>query len=154
MRWWLLFPVYAGVVIVGTLAVRGRSMLEWVYLLIPPGKIQEFFVYLLQHHHPVVFARLLECADAFINLLLFLPLGMVLFFLLHRFFPESVRVLLLLAVCIGFTLSLGVETAQASVPDRVSSLSDMIANTGGTVLGCYLPYFWKRYKELRLSCNA
>jgi len=42
---------------------------------------------------------------------------------------------LLLAVVVGFGLSLAIELTQVWLPGRDSSLSDLIANTVGTAIG-------------------
>lgn len=151
-HWWILFLVffliYLAVVIIGTLAVRGRSPLEWVHVLVPPGKLRELLVYPLQHHHPVTFAKLLNFADRIGNMLLFLPVGIGVFFVFHRFSPDSVRIPLIVALFLGLFLSIGIETFQYFVPKRIPSLSDIIANTAGAVFGCYVLSFRKMYREI------
>jgi len=141
-RWWLLILGYVVLILLGTLAVRGRSALEWVYFLVPVGPLQEKLVYLLQHHHPVVFARLLTLADTLINIILFMPIGLVFYRFLSPRTNLSIQVLLCLAFGLGVSSSLIIELLQAYVPQRVPSFSDSIANAAGTVFGCYLPYFW------------
>lgn len=140
--------MYAIVLTVGTLVVQGRSMLEWVHLLIPPGKIRESLVYLLQHHHPVTFHRLLRFADVLVNMLLFFPLGLAIYWTFSQAFAKRIRKLLLLSLLVGLSLSIGIELLQFLAPSRVSGVSDVIANTGGAVFGCYSPYFWKHWKLL------
>jgi glycopeptide antibiotics resistance protein len=133
--------------IVGTLAVRGRSVLEWVHLLIPPGALQEKFVYVLQHHHPVVFARLLILTDTLINIMLFIPIGFVLYRIVSPRTKLPIQALLCLAFGLGLSSSLIIEMLQAYVPQRVPSVSDSIANAAGMVFGCYLPYFWHHARK-------
>ena len=145
----ILFLIYLAVVMIGTLAVQGRSPLEWVHVLVPPGKVRELLVYPLQHHHPVTFAKLLNFADRIGNMLLFLPLGMGIFFVFRRFSPDAVRIPLFVALFLGLFLSIGIETFQYLVPKRIPSLSDIIANTAGAVFGSYLLIFRKMYREIK-----
>jgi VanZ family protein len=118
-----------------------------VHVLVPPGKLRELLVYPLQHHHPVTFAKLLNLADTIGNILLFFPLGVGVFFAFRRFSPDSVRAPLIVALFLGLLLSIGIETFQYLVPNRIPSVSDTIANAGGAVFGCYLLCFRKMYKE-------
>ena len=152
-HWWILllicFLVYLAVVMIGTLAVQGRSPLEWVHELVPPGKLREILVYPLQHHNPVTFAKLLNFADRVGNMLLFLPLGIGVFFVFRRFSPDSVRIPLFVALFLGLFLSIGIETFQYFVPKRIPSSSDIIANTAGAVFGCYLLIFRKMYRKIK-----
>ena len=152
-RWWILFLilflVYLAVVIIGTLAVQGRSLLEWVHLLVPSGKIRNILVYPLQHHHPVTFAKLLNFADRMGNFLLFFPLGIGVFFVFRRISPGSVRTPLIVALFLGLFLSIGIETFQYLVPKRIPSLSDIIANTAGAVFGCYILPFREMSREIK-----
>jgi VanZ family protein len=150
-RWWILLLMYLMLLIVGTLAIRGRSPYEWVQLLVPPGRLRDLLVYPLQHHHPVTFAKLLNLADLFGNILLFFPVGMGIFVIFQRVFPDSVRKLLVTALVIGMVLSIGIEIFQHVVPQRISSVSDVIANTGGAVFGCYILCFRKMYREIKAT---
>lgn len=138
--WLVVLGVYLGCALLGTLAVQGRSAQEWVLALLPSGQLQDLLMYPLQHHHPVTFAKLLRLADTLMNLGLFFPLGMGMFWGLSRFFPESIRTLLFVALCVGVLLSAGIETLQAGIPQRIPSLSDVVANAGGSVFGCYAAY--------------
>ena len=149
--WYLLFLVYVLLMILGTLAVQGRSFFEWVHILIPPGRLRSLLVYPLQHHHPVTFAKFLVLADTIANIFLFLPFGMTIFLVFHRIFPYSVRKILLTALLTGLILSIGIETFQYMVPKRVPSASDVIANTGGTVFGCYILCFRKMWREIKAA---
>ncbi len=68
-------------------------------------------------------------ADGLLNLLLFVPLGLGL-----GWNGRSV----LRAATIGFLLSTAIELAQLWIPGRDSSLSDVIFNTAGTIVGALL----------------
>lgn len=139
--WVVIILIYAGLVLLGTLVLPGRSLYEWVQAIVPPGRIQDMLVYPLQHHHPVTFAKLLRCADIAINIGLFLPVGIGIFGGLHRYFPESKRLPFVITFCTGLLLSVCIELFQARVPHRIPSVSDVVANTSGTILGCYYMYF-------------
>jgi VanZ family protein len=151
IRWWLLsIPVigYLGLILFGTLGVTGHSALEWVHLVVPAGPLRDLFVDLIRHLNPVTFDILLNLADTVFNLLLFWPLGMVCFWSLQRLFPDSIRVVLLITLALGLLLSVGIETFQALVPRRIPSASDVVANTGGAVFGCYFIYFRRVFRAL------
>jgi VanZ family protein len=150
-RWWIFFLIYLVLLIIGTLGIRGRSLLEWVQLLIPPGYLRDLLVYPLQHHHPVIYAKFLNLADRLVNIFLFIPLGMGMFFVFHRTFPDSFRKLLLTTLFIGMLLSMCIEAFQYLVPKRIPSVSDIIANTGGAVFGCYILCFRKMYQKTRIT---
>ena len=150
-RWWILFLIYFAFVVIGTLVIQGRSLFEWLHLLVPPGKLRELLVYPFQHHHPVTFAKLLNFADRFGNILLFLPLGMGVFFVFRRIFPDSARKILIVALFTGLFLGIGIETFQYLVPKRIPSLSDIIANTAGAVFGCYILCFREIYREIKTT---
>lgn len=140
--WWIIgLAGYGALILFGTLAVRGHSMLEWVYALVPPGRVQDALVYRLHNHHPVTFSRLLALSDYVVNLGLFLPVGVAFAQLVRPRVSWDIRGLLLGALAVGLLVSGSIELLQGYVPQRVSSLSDVVMNTGGMVFGCYLPYF-------------
>jgi VanZ family protein len=146
-RWWVFFCLYVVLIAIGTLAIRGRSALEWVHLLVPPGGLQDTLVYLLHHHHPVTFSRLLQLTDRLVNIFLFIPVGLAVSFFLGSRIRGDIRLLLLCALSIGLLLSLGIELLQTYVPERIPSASDVVTNTSGAVLGCYFPYFRREYRK-------
>jgi VanZ family protein len=148
-RWWGLLFIYLTLLVIGTLAIRGRSPYEWVQLLVPPGRLRDLLVYPLQHHHPVTFANLFRLTDTLGNILLFFPVGMGIFAVFYRVFESSVRKLLIISLVAGLFLSIGIETFQYFVPRRIPSVTDIIANTGGAVFGCYLLCFRKMYQEIK-----
>ena len=153
-HWWLIAVGYITLILFGTLVVRGRSALEWVYLLIPPGTLQEKLIYVLQNHHPLTFSKLLTLVDSLVNIGLFLPLGLALALVLQSRVSWDIRGLLVCALGVGFVLSVGIELLQAYVPHRVPSSADVVMNTGGMVFGCYLPYFRKAYAQHNTSENT
>ena len=73
-------------------------------------------------------------ADVVLNILLFVPLGWI---WVQHFSHKGQRPRLL-AVAIGFVLSLGIELYQLYGHNRVPSLLDLLANTCGTYWGVWL----------------
>lgn len=72
-------------------------------------------------------------ADLIVNVLAYVPLGLAIVAGLVR---SSARLAAVVAASvIGLGISFGVETAQAYLPSRVSSLSDLVANSVGSLLG-------------------
>lgn len=145
-----VFVLYIALVIIGTALIQGRSLYEWVQLLVPPGTVHDWLIYPLQHHNPVTFAKLYRLADTLVNILLFLPLGMLVFLFFQRIFPHSIRKILIIALLVGLCLSSSIEMFQYFVPKRIPSLSDVIANSAGMVFGCYIFYVRKIYQESKI----
>jgi len=44
----------------------------------------------------------------------------------------------------GAVMSVVIELVQLGIPSRVASVSDVIANTAGTALGCLAVLWWSR----------
>jgi hypothetical protein len=72
--------------------------------------------------------------DLYRNLLGFIPLGLLAFFI-HRLKGASALRALLLASLLGAGVSLTIETVQVFIPVRNSSLADLSLNVLGGVLG-------------------
>lgn len=142
-HWRLLVLLYITMVFGCTLLLHGHSMQEWVTLLVPSGRLQTWLLTGVNNCHPVIFSHLLDVGDTIVNCVLFFPFGLIMFAALHHIFPDRIQILLLLSIGISLLLSFGIETFQMLVPNRVPELSDVIANVGGMVLGCYWPYFWR-----------
>lgn len=68
-------------------------------------------------------------ASALLNVLLYVPLGVVARAVLGRSWP---------VVLLGAILSAGVETAQMVIPGRFTALADVVANTTGAGLGAWI----------------
>lgn len=77
-------------------------------------------------------------ADFTLNILLFVPLGVGLALIGSR---------LPVAILAGFIVSAAIEIAQTRIPGRFSSLSDVISNTMGTLLGAGLVVWWPARKK-------
>ncbi|MCB2141156.1 VanZ family protein [bacterium] len=73
--------------------------------------------------------------DMLINVLGFIPIGMVFYVFLQRFFGSNGKFHLLAALALCVLLSISIEIAQAWIPNRSSSLSDWMLNTLGGWLG-------------------
>ena len=70
-----------------------------------------------------------------VNVIGFMPLGIVFYGLLQCFSGPFTRHSQLLAVALCLMLSLGIELAQTWIPTRYSTLLDLILNTFGAWLG-------------------
>jgi VanZ family protein len=84
--------------------------------------------------------------DRISNVLLYLPLGFCLFLWLEmrlRRVPS-----LVLATTIGALVSLAIEVAQVYVSRRVPSLTDLVLNTSGTLLGAAGGWIWQGLSAL------
>ena len=77
-------------------------------------------------------------ADVIANILGFMPFGFVLcgFFALSRPRPQAI----LISTLVGGLLSFSVESLQYYIPQRDSSLTDVISNTTGTLLGALIAH--------------
>ena len=73
--------------------------------------------------------------DIVVNVVGFMPLGIVFYGLLQCFSGPFTRYNQLLAMVFCLLLSLGIELAQAWIPTRHSTLPDLILNTFGAWLG-------------------
>jgi VanZ family protein len=69
--------------------------------------------------------------DLSVNLLIYAPLGAL---LVHRLQGTAIR-RIAITVLWGSAVSLGLESLQGFLPERVPSRADWLANTGGTLLG-------------------
>jgi hypothetical protein len=93
-------------------------------LLIPPWKD-------LSYHHP-------DYPDIAVNILGFAPFGFCFFLYRRSLRPGQWVANALLAVLAGAAVSLTIEIVQAWLPNRVSSIMDLLTNTTGTLLGVAL----------------
>jgi glycopeptide antibiotics resistance protein len=74
-------------------------------------------------------------SDMVVNVIGFVPLGIVFYGFVQSFSGRFTRHNQLLAVALCLLLSLGIELAQTWIPTRHSSLPDLILNTFGAWLG-------------------
>jgi VanZ family protein len=73
--------------------------------------------------------------DAFLNLVFYLPLGAAAFASIRRGAAALVA-----AVALGTLVSFTVEWTQLFIPTRVGNLTDLVCNSGGSVLGAAVAY--------------
>ena len=146
LRYWLIGLVYAGCMFAGLMLVRGRSFYEWIMLLVPPGTFREMLIYPLQHHNPVTYNRMLIVGDVLINILAFLPIGMMIFLVFHRFFRYGMATSLILTMFVALGGSAWIEYQQRLVPNRIPSVSDVMANTFGAIIGGHV-WIWRRQRR-------
>jgi len=92
--------------------------------LIPPWKD-------LVYDHP-------DYSDIVVNILGFVPFGFCYFLHRRRLRPNRWVTNTLLVVLAGSAVSLTIEIIQAWLPNRVSSTTDLLTNTAGTLLGVAL----------------
>ena len=145
--WGILTAAYLVLVVTATMLARGRSLQEWVLYLVPSGFFQEILLYPLQHHHPVTFSRVIVLGDILANIFLFIPLGVIIFLVFDRVFVYSQKHVLYIALFIGMGFSMCIELVQYMVPKRIPSVSDVLANTAGTLLGCSVFYLRQRAQK-------
>ena len=74
-------------------------------------------------------------ADIVVNVCGFIPFGFFLLALLAAVVPMAQLPAVATTTVVGFALSLGVETAQAWIPSRASSLLDLALNVAGVAVG-------------------
>ena len=71
------------------------------------------------------------------NVLLFVPLGFLLFITLYNLERPTLQTYVL-TILLGLSFSLGIEGWQYFLPSRVADINDVIWNTSGTFLGALL----------------
>ena len=76
--------------------------------------------------------------DLVVNLVGFIPLGLVLAIVLGIYRGQFDKRVMALSVLFCFLLSLGIETVQAWIPSRSSNLHDLVLNTAGGWIGAVI----------------
>lgn len=79
--------------------------------------------------------------DIAVNILGFMPFGFCFFLYRRLATPNPQAKTILFVVLVGATISLTIELIQAWLPNRVSSTTDLLTNTTGTLLGAVLAWF-------------
>jgi VanZ family protein len=122
---------------------RHRSaVLSWLSLLYPLVMVY-VSLFPLNWHPPVVWSNPLmhpwprrdARSDVLVNILAYIPLGLLLALFWRRCGRSGAAVLSLVA---GFGLSFSMEFLQEALPGRVSSVADIAHNTLGTLFGIIL----------------
>jgi glycopeptide antibiotics resistance protein len=149
--WGILAAAYIASIAAMTMLVHGRSLQQWVTEFIPPGHIQKILLYPLQNHHPVTFAKLIVFGDFLSNIFLFIPLGMIIFLVFDRVFLYSQKYVFHITLFIAVSFSVCIELVQYTVPKRIPSASDVLANTAGALLGCSVFYIRQRLQKQALA---
>lgn len=81
--------------------------------------------------------------DVFINLVIYMPFG----FLAAHLFAGTALSRAVITTLLGGLLSAGLEMGQTYLPGRFTSLSDIILNTLGTLLGALVSVGFHRYRR-------
>ena len=76
-----------------------------------------------------------DLTDVVVNFCGFIPFGFFLVALLATVTPVSKLAVFATTIAVGFTLSFGIELAQAWIPSRSSSLLDLMLNVVGVGVG-------------------
>lgn len=86
--------------------------------------------------------------DLFINIFGFVPFGFMTSLVLFRFISQKAFRVYIAVFLFSFLLSLSIEVSQIWLPGRNSSMTDLISNSIGALLGLLLFEFLKR-KDIR-----
>jgi glycopeptide antibiotics resistance protein len=78
------------------------------------------------------------------NIALFVPFGLLVSAAAPRWSPWAV-------IASGFVVSAAIELGQLGIPSRVPTISDVIANTAGTALGCALLTWWRMSRTKQVA---
>jgi len=97
----------------------------------------------------IAFIFHVKVPDVVNNILLFLPFGMLLFFLIRGDRTKRTKIRLWIPIFAGALLSMFIEGAQLFL-ERSTSIIDIITNTTGTALGFYVMGRWDWPKRLFL----
>lgn len=102
-----------------------------------PVYLKALQITLLSPHDNAFKWNLSRLSDVLINIFGFMPLGVLFYGSLRRFYGVDDPTCLLAAVALCLLLSLSIEMAQAWIPNRTSSLPDLMLNTVGGWLGIF-----------------
>ena len=81
-----------------------------------------------------------DISDILLNILFFVPLGLLLIPLLE-IYTKRYSLSFWLTVMSGLLLSIIIESLQILIPDRNTSVMDVLSNTAGTIAGSSLFMF-------------
>lgn len=116
-----------------------RWLLGFILLLMLYGSLQPFRLRHVEFSSPLELLTRLRWGvapldDLIVNILLYLPFGATLAWVLPERWSRLTRVAF--ATLCGFLMSLSVEVAQWFIVTRFASLADVAMNTTGALLGC------------------
>ncbi len=114
----IIYLIYLGCI---TLKPFDLSLLLW----------EKYFSYSLSKRMALLFQ--LDLIDFFLNIILFIPFGVLLFYIFRNFIQKH-KAVLYIPVVLGILLSICIEVLQIFT-DRFTSFWDVISNMLGTVLG-------------------
>jgi glycopeptide antibiotics resistance protein len=78
------------------------------------------------------------------NVALFVPFGLLLAASIPTWSPWAI-------IGVGLVASVAIELVQLGIPSRVSTVSDVIANTAGTAIGCTMVMWWRMSRADRAA---
>lgn len=89
-----------------------------------------------------------DYSDIVVNILGFIPFGFCYFIYRQFVAPNHRAVNFLFVMLTGSTISLTIELIQAWLPNRVSSMTDLLTNTTGALMGVALAVTCRRFFKL------
>lgn len=78
------------------------------------------------------------------NVALFVPFGLLVAASVPKWSPWAI-------IGLGLLAGVAIELVQLGIPSRVSTVSDVIANTAGTAIGCTMVYWWRMSRAGRAA---
>jgi VanZ family protein len=78
------------------------------------------------------------------NVALFVPFGLLFAASIPRWSSWAI-------IGAGLVASVAIELVQLGIPSRVSTVSDVIANTAGTAIGCTMVMWWRMSRAERAA---
>ena len=115
-----------------TLLIAYASLSPFTGWRIPAGNALHFLT---------VWPRYITRHDVLINILAYIPFGLLAALTLHRWRKHdttAMPIVIAAATGAGLALSLSMETLQVFIPGRVAALPDVLANTAGGLAGAVL----------------
>lgn len=121
-----------GILLAYTLFIAYVSLTPFTGWRVPASDVMHFLT---------VWPRYITRHDVFINILAYIPFGLLAALILRRQRnngSNATAMLIVIATVAGAALSLGMETLQAFIPGRVAELTDLLTNTTGSLIGAIL----------------
>ena len=119
-----------GTLLIYTQLIAYASLLPFTGWRVPAGDVLHFLT---------VWPRYITRHDVFINILAYIPFGLLAALTLYRWRKHDTTIVpIVIATATGAALSLGMETMQVFIPGRVAELTDLLTNTAGSLVGAIL----------------